>query len=80
MFTPPALSISATYRCVIADDCDTDTLNDDPEPDRATITPVEASTIDIPNGVGPMSTFAVAFSVTAPPTAGAVVLAVSEIE
>jgi hypothetical protein len=32
MFTPPALSTSATYRCVCADDCDTATLNDDPDP------------------------------------------------
>ena len=32
MFTPPALSTSATYRCVTAADCDTVTLNDDPDP------------------------------------------------
>ena len=80
MFAPPALSISATYRCVIADACDTFTLNDDPDPTCDTIAPVEASTIDIPYGVGPMSTFAVAVSVTDPPTAGAVPLAASEIE
>ena len=80
MFTPPALSISATYRCETADACDTFTLNDDPDPTRATIAPVEASTIDIPYGVGPTSLFAVAVSVTDPPTAGATVLAASEIE
>jgi hypothetical protein len=80
MFTPPELSISATYRCVIADDCDTVAANDEPEPECDTIAPVEASTIDIPYGVGPMSLFAVAVSVTDPPTAGAVVLAASEIE
>ena len=32
MFTPPALSTSATYRCVTAADWDTVTLNDDPAP------------------------------------------------
>jgi hypothetical protein len=80
MFTPPELSISATYRCDTADDCDTVAVNDEPKPECATITPVEASTIDIPYGVGPMSLFAVAVSVTFPPTAGAVVLAASEIE
>jgi hypothetical protein len=80
MFTPPALSISATYRCVDAAACDTVTLNDDPDPTCDTIAPVEASTIDIPYGVGPMSLFAVAVSVTDPPTAGATELAASEIE
>ena len=52
----------------------------DPEPTCETIAPVEASTIDIPYGVGPTSLFAVAVSVTHAPTAGAVVLAASEIE
>ena len=80
MFTPPELSISATYRCVTAADCDTTALKLEPEPECDTITPVEASTIDIPYGVGPMSLFAVAVSVTLPPIAGAVVLAASEIE
>ena len=80
MFTPPALSTSATYRCVTAADWDTVTLNDDPAPACDTIAPVEASTIDIPYGVGPMSLLAVAVSVTDPPTPGAVVLAASEIE
>jgi len=80
MFTPPALSISATYRCVTAADWDTVALNDDPDPACDTITPVEASTIDIPYGVGPMSLLAVAVSVTDPPTPGVVVLAASEIE
>ena len=80
MFTPPALSHSATYRCATAADCDTVTLNDDPEPTCDTIVPVDASTIDIPYGVGPTSLFAVAVSVTVPPTAGAVELAASEIE
>ncbi len=32
MFTPPALSISATYRCVIAEDCDTVAAELEPEP------------------------------------------------
>ena len=36
--------------------------------------------MDIPYGVGPISLLAVAVSVTDPPTAGAVVLAASEIE
>jgi hypothetical protein len=80
IFIPPALSISATYRCVIADDCDTVVLKLEPDPACATITPVEPSTIDIPYGVGLTSTFAVAVSVTDPPTAGAVELAASEIE
>ena len=80
MFTPPALSTSATYRCVTAAACDTVTLNDDPDPTCDTIAPVEASTIDIPYGVGPISLFAVAVSVTDPPTAGPTELAPSEIE
>ena len=56
------------------------TLKLEPDPACDKITPVEASTIDIPYGVGPMSLFAVAVSVTFPPIAGAVVLAASEIE
>ncbi len=64
----------------MAADWDTVAVKLDPEPTCATITPVEASTIDIPDGVGPMSLFAVAVSVTDPPMAGAVVLADSEIE
>ena len=55
-------------------------MNLEPEPTCETITPVEPSTIDIPKGVGPISLFAVAVSVTDPPTAGDVVLAASEIE
>jgi hypothetical protein len=55
-------------------------LKVEPEPTRETITPVEASTMDMPYGVGPRFTLAVAVSVTAAPTAGAVVLAVREIE
>ncbi|HEX9040945.1 MAG TPA: hypothetical protein VF838_07930, partial [Trebonia sp.] len=66
MFTPPALSTSATYRCVNADACDTTALKLEPEPTCDTITPVEPSTIDIPYGVGPTSLFAVAVSVTDP--------------
>jgi hypothetical protein len=80
MFTPPALSISATYRCVMAEDSDTVAVKLDPEPACETIAPVEASTIDMPYGVGPTSLFAVAVSVADAPTAGAVVLAASEIE
>ncbi len=80
MFAPPELSISATYRCVIAAVCETVALKLEPDPACDTIAPVEASTIDIPYGVGPMSLFAVAVSVTFPPIAGAVVLAASEIE
>jgi hypothetical protein len=80
MFTPPELSISATYRCVIAVDSDTVAVKLEPLPVWETITPVEASTIDMPYGVGPTSLLAVAVSVTDPPTAGAVVLAAREIE
>jgi hypothetical protein len=56
------------------------TLKLEPDPACDKMAPVEASTIDIPYGVGPMSLFAVAVSVTDPPTAGPVVLAASEIE
>jgi hypothetical protein len=64
----------------MAEDWDTVAVKLEPEPTWETITPVEAFTMDMPYGVGPMSLFAVAVSVTDPPTAGAVVLAAREIE
>ena len=48
MFTPPELSISATYRCVIADDLDTVAVKVEPEPSARRSPRVEASTMDIP--------------------------------
>jgi hypothetical protein len=64
----------------MAADWDTVTCKVEPEPARARITPVEASTMDMPYGVGPRSTLAAAVSVTDAPTSGVVVLAAREIE
>src|SRR5437763_13350935 len=55
-------------------------LKVEPEPTWETIAPVEASTMDMPYGVGPTSLLAVAVSVTDAPTAGVAVLAAREIE